>query len=74
MPKIFFYSGVGGISSGKDAYEKIKAGATLVQIYSAMVYDGPPVITRIKQELAALIEKDGYKNISEAVGKNVKAS
>lgn len=57
-----------------DAYEKIKAGATLVQIYSAMVYDGPPVITRIKQELATLIEKDGYKNINEAVGKNVKGS
>ncbi|CAG9769550.1 unnamed protein product [Ceutorhynchus assimilis] len=64
--------GVGGISTGKDAYEKIKAGASLVQIYSTLAFDGPPVVTRIKKELVDLLEKDGYKNISEAVGKSVK--
>lgn len=63
--------GVGGISSGKDAYEKIKAGASLVEIYSAMIYEGPPIVVRIKMELAELLKKDGYKNISEAVGIDV---
>uniref|UniRef100_A0A0K0E7Z5 Dihydroorotate dehydrogenase (quinone), mitochondrial n=1 Tax=Strongyloides stercoralis TaxID=6248 RepID=A0A0K0E7Z5_STRER len=60
--------GSGGIEDGKDAYEKIKAGASLVQIYSAMVYQGFPVIGKIKRELSELIEKDGFKSISEAVG------
>ena len=46
--------GCGGIGSGADAYAKIRAGATLVQLYSAMVYEGPPLIRRIKDELAAL--------------------
>lgn len=48
--------GVGGISSGKDAYDKIKAGACLVQIYTALVYQGPPVIARIKRELGELVK------------------
>ncbi|KAL5021787.1 hypothetical protein ScPMuIL_000942 [Solemya velum] len=60
--------GVGGISSGKDAYEKIKAGACLVQIYTALIYQGPPVIARIKRELGELIRKDGYTSVEEAVG------
>lgn len=63
--------GVGGISSGKDAYEKIKAGACLIEIYSALVYEGPPIVAKIKRELIELLEKDGYKNVSEAVGKSV---
>ena len=45
--------GCGGVGSGADAYAKIRAGATLVQLYSAMVYEGPPLIRRIKDELAA---------------------
>ncbi|XP_066258281.1 dihydroorotate dehydrogenase (quinone), mitochondrial-like [Euwallacea similis] len=62
--------GVGGVSSGKDAYEKIKAGASLIQIYSALIYDGPPLVSQIKKELADLVAKDGFKNISEAIGKD----
>ena len=48
--------GVGGVSSGQDAYEKIRAGASLVQFYSALVYHGPPVVSRVKRELAELLE------------------
>ncbi|GLV43747.1 Dihydroorotate dehydrogenase [Carabus blaptoides fortunei] len=60
--------GVGGVFSGKDAYDKIKAGASLVQVYTAFVYQGPPCATRIKRELAELLQADGYTNVSEAVG------
>uniref|UniRef100_T1J9C3 Dihydroorotate dehydrogenase (quinone), mitochondrial n=1 Tax=Strigamia maritima TaxID=126957 RepID=T1J9C3_STRMM len=60
--------GVGGISSGADAYEKIRAGASLVQVYTALVYQGFPVITGIKKELAELLRKDGYRSVHEAVG------
>ena len=48
--------GVGGVSSGEDAYEKIRAGASLVQLYSALVYQGPPVVSRIKRELEELLQ------------------
>lgn len=44
------------MSSGKDAYDKIKAGASLVQIYTALVYEGPPLVNRIKRELAQLLK------------------
>lgn len=47
--------GVGGISSGADAYEKIKAGASLVQLYTALAFEGPPVIGKIKRELKELL-------------------
>lgn len=60
--------GVGGISSGKDAYEKIRAGASLVQMYSCLIYESPLAIARAKQELVKLLEADGYRHISEAVG------
>ena len=60
--------GVGGISSGEDAYKKIKAGATLVQLYSAMVYHGPGLVQLIKRDLAKLLRADGFTNISEAIG------
>jgi dihydroorotate dehydrogenase subfamily 2 len=64
----FVVIGCGGIFSGKDAYEKIKRGASLVQMVTGMVYEGPSVIGKINKELAELLKKDGYKNISEAVG------
>ncbi|XP_017785675.1 PREDICTED: dihydroorotate dehydrogenase (quinone), mitochondrial [Nicrophorus vespilloides] len=64
--------GVGGVSCGQDAYEKIKAGASIVQIYTTLVFDGPPVVTKIKRELAELLERDNYKSISEAVGVDAK--
>ncbi|MEA2847197.1 MAG: dihydroorotate dehydrogenase [Rhodospirillaceae bacterium] len=60
--------GCGGVGSGADAYAKIRAGATLVQLYSAMVYEGPPLIRRIKDELAALLARDGFATVAEAVG------
>ena len=47
--------GVGGVSTGRDAYDKIKAGASLIQVYTSFVFHGPPRISRIKQELDALL-------------------
>jgi dihydroorotate dehydrogenase len=60
--------GCGGVGSGADAYAKIRAGATLVQLYSAMVFDGPPIIRRIKEELALLLARDGFATVADAVG------
>jgi dihydroorotate dehydrogenase len=60
--------GVGGISSGADAYAKIRAGASLVQLYTALVYQGPGLVTRIKRELAALLKRDGFAHVADAVG------
>ncbi|XP_038214018.1 dihydroorotate dehydrogenase (quinone), mitochondrial [Zerene cesonia] len=64
--------GVGGIFSGQDAYEKILAGASAVQIYTALIYYGPPIVTKIKSELAELLQRDGYSCVDDAVGKGVK--
>jgi dihydroorotate dehydrogenase len=58
----------GGISSTQDAYTKIKLGASLVQIYSAFIYQGFAMVERIKKELSELLEKDKVKNISDIVG------
>ncbi len=63
--------GVGGISNGVDCYQKIKSGASLVQLYTALIYSGPLLIKKIKSELTYLLKTDGYKNIAEAVGKSV---
>jgi dihydroorotate dehydrogenase len=60
--------GVGGIASGRDAYMKIRAGASLVQLYSALALQGPDLLPRLKAELASLIRADGFQNVSEAVG------
>ncbi len=60
--------GIGGISTGYDAYVKIKAGASLTQLYTGMVYHGPGIAARINAELAQLLQADGYKTLSEAVG------
>ena len=62
--------GVGGISSGADAFlhAKIRAGASLVQLYTALVYEGPGLIGRIKRELAALLAQDGFAHVADAVG------
>lgn len=60
--------GVGGIASGADAYAKIRAGATLVQLYSALVFEGPGLVGRIKRELLACMERDGLHSVSEAIG------
>jgi dihydroorotate dehydrogenase len=60
--------GVGGIFNGADAYEKIKAGASAVQIYTALIYEGPGLVRKVKAELVNLLERDGYKSVTEAVG------
>jgi dihydroorotate dehydrogenase len=62
--------GVGGISSGTDAYAKICAGATLVQFYTALVYQGPGLVARIKNDLMMLLKRDGFTGIMQAVGKD----
>ncbi len=61
--------GSGGVFTAEDAYEKIKNGASLVQLITGMIFEGPQVISEINQGLVRLLEKDGYKNISEAIGK-----
>jgi dihydroorotate dehydrogenase len=60
--------GVGGIASGADAYARIRAGASLVQFYSAMVYEGPHLADRVRRELAALLRRDGFTSVATAVG------
>ncbi len=58
--------GVGGIASGADAYAKIRAGATAVQLYTALIYGGTAVVTRIGRELAALLRRDGFTSLAQA--------
>ena len=60
--------GVGGIADADDAWERIRAGASLVQLYSAMVYEGPGIARRIAQGLAERLERERFANIAEAVG------
>ncbi len=60
--------GVGGIETAADAYERIRAGASLIQLYSAMVYHGPYVAADIARGLAELLRKDGFENITDAIG------
>jgi dihydroorotate dehydrogenase len=63
--------GVGGVASGRDAYAKIRAGASLVQLYTGLVYHGPGLVGRINRELADLLRADGFSNVGEAVGSGV---
>lgn len=60
--------GVGGIASGADAYAKLRAGASAVQLYTALVYHGPALVGRIKTDLAALLRRDGFASVGDAVG------
>ncbi|KKJ75721.1 dihydroorotate dehydrogenase [Kiloniella litopenaei] len=60
--------GVGGVANGRQAYAKIRAGASLVQLYSALVYGGPPLIPQILKELITLLQQDGFSSVAEAVG------
>jgi dihydroorotate dehydrogenase len=63
--------GVGGIATAEDAYARIRAGASLVQLYSALVYEGPWLAKRIASGLAALLRRDGIASLSDAVGVDV---
>lgn len=60
--------GVGGIATSNDAWERIRAGASLVQLYTAMVYEGPGIARRIARDLAVCLEREGFANIADAVG------
>ena len=79
MIKLFFKElngkvpiiGVGGVSSGKSAYEKIIAGASLIQLYTAFVYKGPSVAKNIKKELIQILKSEGIKNIKDIIGRGV---
>jgi dihydroorotate dehydrogenase len=62
--------GVGGVSTGEQALTKIRAGATLVQLYTAFAYAGPALIPRLKRELAAALRAGGFASVSDAVGKD----
>jgi len=61
--------GVGGIASGADAYAKIRAGASLVQLYSALAFQGPGLVQQIKRELVSCLVRDGFATIADAVGR-----
>ncbi len=60
--------GVGGVDSGQSAFEKIVSGASVVQLYTGMVYKGPSIVKEIKKELISILNREGIKNIKEAVG------
>ncbi len=60
--------GVGGVASAEDAYAKIRAGASLVQLYTALVFEGPELLGRIKTGLAELLRCDGFASVGDAVG------
>ena len=61
--------GVGGISNGKDVYERILNGASLIQLYTSLIYKGPFIVNKIKEELVYLLKRDNYKSLEQAVGK-----
>jgi dihydroorotate dehydrogenase len=62
------FIGVGGIATGADAYAKIRNGATALQLYTALVYEGPGIIQRILDELAHCLARDGFASVEAAVG------
>lgn len=60
--------GVGGIFTGQDAYDKIRAGANLIQVYTGMIYRGPSIAKQINKELLTCLERDGFSSVNEAIG------
>lgn len=66
--------GVGGIASAEDAYAKIRAGATLVQIYTALIYQGPKLVRKINDGMVELLARDGFEHISDAIGVDIHES
>ena len=62
--------GVGGVDSGQSAFEKISAGANVVQLYTGMVYKGPGVVKSIKKDLISILKKEKIDNVVDAVGIN----
>ncbi len=76
LAKAFFNKSVlvsvGGISDAKDAYERIKMGASLLQIYSAFIYNGPNLCQNILKDLVKLLQKDGFLSVKEAIGADLR--
>jgi dihydroorotate dehydrogenase len=68
----FVIIGCGGVFSAEDAYKKIKLGASLIQLFTGLIFEGPQLVSEINQGLVALLKKDGFRNISQAVGKENK--
>ena len=64
--------GSGGVMSAEDAYAKIRAGASLVQVYTGLVYGGPWFVRRLNQGVAALLERDGFGTVTDAVGADLR--
>jgi dihydroorotate dehydrogenase len=64
--------GVGGIFSADDAYERLRAGASLVQIYTGLIYEGPGLVARILRGLDERLRRDGISNVSEVIGSDVR--
>jgi dihydroorotate dehydrogenase len=62
------------VSSGADAYAKIREGASLVQLYTALAYEGPGLVARIKRELLACLVRDGFANVADAVGADLRSA
>jgi dihydroorotate dehydrogenase len=60
--------GVGGVASGAQAYAKLRAGASLVQVYSALIYHGAGLVPQIKKDLCDLLRRDGFSTINDAIG------
>ncbi|MFA6297338.1 MAG: dihydroorotate dehydrogenase (quinone), partial [Candidatus Paceibacterota bacterium] len=69
--KRFVLVGSGGVFSAEDAYRKIRLGASLVQLITGMIFEGPQLIGQINKGLAELLKRDGFNSVSEAVGKGV---
>ena len=65
--------GVGGVFTAQDVYEKLRAGASLVQAYTGFIYEGPGMVRRVVQELGALLARDGFRSVREAVGADHRA-
>jgi len=62
--------GVGGVHDGKDAYRKLCAGASALQMYTALAYNGPGIVQKVKDELTSLLCDNGFQSVSDAVGVN----
>jgi dihydroorotate dehydrogenase len=65
--------GVGGVATAEDVYERLRAGASVVQVYTALVYEGPGLVRRLLQGLEALLRRDGFGRVRDAVGVDVRA-
>ena len=66
--------GVGGIFTAEDAWEKIAAGASLLQLYTGFIYQGPRIVQQISEDLSKILVREGFTNLDAAVGSNAKKS